>query len=289
MDAKPSGGARLFNFRQGDRSEYLALYALTRIAFVTPVSRQEDFGVIDFKCILTKKEKGLVHPKETFNVQVKASGRKLRLGNKAIKWISANMDCPLFICISNKKNTSIKLYSCLNLWSALFLRMDPDEVMLHLGKIGPNGEPYKHNTGNSGNPSRDIEGTFDVFIGPPIIDFELTKFEENADLVFDILQSWIKIDRLNTTIMRFGRVGTYEFQDWTTNQVPTKLKNQKIFNRPVNQHGLLDKICLPLESLRQSYLRFGPQERALEIASLLSSFQIDIANSKGNQTDRLLE
>lgn len=36
---KAGGGFRLFGFRQGDRSEYLAAYALSRIAFITPVLR----------------------------------------------------------------------------------------------------------------------------------------------------------------------------------------------------------------------------------------------------------
>lgn len=39
------GGKRLISFRAGDRSEYLAAYALSRIAFVNTFPRQEDFGV----------------------------------------------------------------------------------------------------------------------------------------------------------------------------------------------------------------------------------------------------
>lgn len=289
MNGDPSGGVRLFNFRQGDRSEYLALYALTRIAFVTPVPRQEDFGVVDFKCVLAKKEKGLVHPKGTFNVQVKSKVAKVHLSNNEIRWVSTNLDCPLFICIVDKKCTTIKLFSCLNLWSALFLRMDPQKITLHLGKTDPSGEPYIHHPGNTGDQHRDLEGTFDVFLGQPVIHLGLTEFEEKADLVFDILNSWIRLDRFNVALMRFGRAATCEFQAWAPNQMPTLTKTQKTFNRPVNQHGLLDKICLPLESLRQSYLRIGSMERAQEIASLLSSFQSDIAKSPGSQTERLLD
>ena len=38
-----------FTFRQGDRSEYLALYMLSALGLAVPVPRQEDVG-IDFHC-----------------------------------------------------------------------------------------------------------------------------------------------------------------------------------------------------------------------------------------------
>jgi hypothetical protein len=41
-------GLRLGSFRSGDRSEYLAAYALSRVAFVNQIPRQEDFGIVDF-------------------------------------------------------------------------------------------------------------------------------------------------------------------------------------------------------------------------------------------------
>ena len=46
------GGKRLGSFREGDRSECLAMFGLSRFAFVYPVPRQEDFGVVDFLCVL---------------------------------------------------------------------------------------------------------------------------------------------------------------------------------------------------------------------------------------------
>lgn len=39
-----STGTRFHNFREGDRSEYLAVYLLSRLGLVTQVPRQEDIG-----------------------------------------------------------------------------------------------------------------------------------------------------------------------------------------------------------------------------------------------------
>jgi len=89
---KHIGGNRLFSFRSGDRSEHMAIYALSRIAYVTPVPRQEDFGVVDFKCVLAKHEGIHVVPKAAFNVQVKSDEDDVLLTNKNVRWISTNMD-----------------------------------------------------------------------------------------------------------------------------------------------------------------------------------------------------
>jgi hypothetical protein len=70
-------GKRLGSFRSGDRSEYLAGYALSRIAFVNPFPRQEDFGVADFLCVLSKQEERLVFPESAFYVQVKSDANDL--------------------------------------------------------------------------------------------------------------------------------------------------------------------------------------------------------------------
>ncbi|MEE8113195.1 MAG: hypothetical protein V3T23_02460 [Nitrososphaerales archaeon] len=67
------GGKRLISFRSGDRSEYLAEYALSRIAFVNAFPRQEDFGVADFLCVLTKEDNRLVFPESAFYVQIKSN------------------------------------------------------------------------------------------------------------------------------------------------------------------------------------------------------------------------
>ena len=287
MTEESAGGLRLFNFRQGDRSEYLALYALTRVAFVTPVPRQEDFGVVDFRCVLARHESNELVPKGTFNVQVKSDESSLRLRAGEIRWVSTNMDNPLLICIVDKGGTSIKLYSCQNVWSALFFRMHPQSINLIPG-VGPNGEPYVHRSLNTGNREVDVDGEFDVFLGQPVVAMSVSDFEAKADEVFDILDAWIALDRFNVALMRFGRAAAWAFESASPNERPVNA-TAMVFDRPVNQHGLLDKICPILESLSRSYRRDGRQERASEIDSLVASFREDIGSDSRSTIDRLLE
>lgn len=286
MSGERTGGFRLFNFRQGDRSEYLALYALTRIAFVTPVPRQEDFGVVDFRCVLAKKDGGRFIPSGTFNVQVKSEETTLQLASGEIRWLSTNMDCPLFMCVVDKAGTSIKLYSSQNVWSALFFRMHPQNIKLIPG-TNSNDEPYVYRAGTTGDPEIDLDGEFDVYLGQPVIDMSLADFEDRADEVFAMLDVWIKLDRLNIALMRLGRAATFAFEAEKPNQLPTRAKG-KVFARTVNQHGLLDKIYPLLESLAQSYEKCGAQERVAQIRALLAIFENDRAACPGTFIDRLL-
>ncbi|NIP97713.1 MAG: hypothetical protein GWO24_31475, partial [Akkermansiaceae bacterium] len=50
-------GKQVFNWREGDRNEYLAEFLLSAVGLVTPVPRQGDVGV-DLFCSLVDQEKG---------------------------------------------------------------------------------------------------------------------------------------------------------------------------------------------------------------------------------------
>lgn len=295
MTNKDSKGYRLCSFRAGDRSEYIAILALTRIAFVTPVPRQEDFGIVDFHCVLTQDREGAVVPTGAFNVQVKSGASKLHLNNAKIRWMSTNMDCPLFICSVDKANARrdeprLRLFSCMNIWSALFFRMDPQTITLFPGKIGPGGKPHKHYPGDTGNKRLDTEGRFDVFLGPPAIDMVLSEFEQRRDDVFKVLNAWVRLDRINVALMRLGRAAAFDFEHTMPNQLPTRAKKPMIFSRKkdVNQHGLLDKIQPLLESLLKSYKRARKFDRVKQIQGLMDSLASDSANSRLSPLERLL-
>jgi len=67
-------GTRLYNFREGDRSEYLANYLLSGLGLVTVVPRQEDIG-FDFYCQLADQEKGNLTFGYPFIVQIKSNSQ----------------------------------------------------------------------------------------------------------------------------------------------------------------------------------------------------------------------
>jgi hypothetical protein len=288
MANRDSGGFRLFSFRQGDRSEYLALYALSRVAFVTPVPRQEDAGVVDFRCVLARHEGRRDVPKGTFNVQVKSKGSKLGLNTGEIRWLSTNMDSPLFMCVVGKKNMTIALYSCQNVWSALFYRMHPRAIRLLPG-AGPEGRRYEHHELATGDRDVDIDGEFEVFLGQPVIDMPVNDFETRADEICGILDAWVKLDRFNVALMRLGRTAAWAYTSWSPNEPPENPKPCVFYREFINQHGLLDKVVPILQSLGTSYIEAGRPDRALEIKNLTESLGADIANDPRDVAERLFE
>lgn len=107
--AKAKKGFRLGSYRAGDQSEYLAAYALSRVAFVNSIPRQEDIGVFDYLCILARNEGKYVFPESAFYVQVKSNTNPLTLKDAAFDWIYEHMEHPLLICVVNKKKSEVAL------------------------------------------------------------------------------------------------------------------------------------------------------------------------------------
>lgn len=112
-------GIRLYSFREGDRSEYLANYLLSGLGLVTVVPRQEDIG-FDFYCQLADQEKGNLTFGYPFIVQVKSDGiDELSYGSdnmakwkrEHIEWLS-RLELPFLIGIVNKKKMQIDIYNC---------------------------------------------------------------------------------------------------------------------------------------------------------------------------------
>lgn len=112
-------GIRLYSFREGDRSEYLANYLLSRLGLVTVVPRQEDIG-FDFYCQLADQEKGSLTFGYPFIVQVKSDGvEDISYGSdKMAEWKREYIDwlfrfeLPLLFGIVNKKKMQIDIYNC---------------------------------------------------------------------------------------------------------------------------------------------------------------------------------
>jgi hypothetical protein len=62
-----------FGYSLGNRSEYLAIPALTKLGFTVPVPRQEDHFGVDFIVHLANLEGRTVHPTgKSFGIQIKS-------------------------------------------------------------------------------------------------------------------------------------------------------------------------------------------------------------------------
>lgn len=237
-------GKRLGNFREGDRSEYLAVFGLSRLAFVDPFPRQEDFGVVDFLCVLTRKMGANVYPGSAFFVQVKSSHDDVEFDADAIRWISHHMDHPLFVCVVDKKTTELSLYSLSRVWLALFLRAEPNRVVVKLGSDLP-PEQYSLDETNGG-------ADFEVHAGPPIFRKSLADLETDPDAAFDVINRWVLLDADNIARRRLGRVATRSFWAWKPNEPPIEQYLMRYYFGP-NFHAAEQAIVPILTALGHNY------------------------------------
>lgn len=170
-------GMLYYNFREGDRSEYLANYLLSGIGLVTPVPRQEDIG-FDFYCQLSDQENQHLTFGFPFIIQIKSSSVKsiIHGSEDQSKWKKDQIDwlkrleIPLLFGFINKKEMKLDIYNCSPLRYILTSGLEPsmlefmprvsrDESEIHFPKFekieawndATKGNGYKHtiDMGNS--------------------------------------------------------------------------------------------------------------------------------------------
>jgi|GEM_PF-1650365 len=121
-----STGTRFYNFREGDRSEYLAIYLLSALGLVTQVPRQEDIG-FDLICNLAENESGIMAFRHHYAVSVKSastpravlappeSKKSDPIYRDHFNWLF-HLELPLFLGVVDKENQVLSLYSTLPAW-----------------------------------------------------------------------------------------------------------------------------------------------------------------------------
>jgi hypothetical protein len=206
-----SKGRLLSRMRQGNRSEFLAMYGLSAVAFVNPVPRTEDFGVVDFRCVLTREASGITLPDIEFNVQVKSDRRPIRFARDAFQWVATHMNHPLLICVADKRRKRLSLYSCSPLWVPAF-DGDPAAPRTATLRMASRKPVSISRTGDANGAS------WNVSLGPPIIDLEIGEIEGNRAAVASVLHDWVTFDAGNVARRRIGRVAAAFATNWNRNE-----------------------------------------------------------------------
>jgi hypothetical protein len=252
-------GRRNRNFRAGDRSEYLALYGLTRLAFVDPFPRQEDFGVVDMLGILTQTEGSCVYPKSAFFVQVKSNTDDIVFDQYTIRWVTNHMDHPLFVCIANKKLNELALYSTSRIWLALFKKVEPTSLTLKFDSNLPDHDHVQYD-----NDREDIT----VHLGPAIIRKTLDELEENPNQSTELLAKWIQQDTGNIARRHLGRIAVRCFETWETNRPPSDKTLNVYYHGP--NHSLAEQAITPLlTALARNYIRYQKNDKLDAVRNLM--------------------
>ncbi len=121
-----STGTRFYNFREGDRSEYLAIYLLSAFGLVAQIPRQEDIG-FDLICNLAEQEKGILSFRNHFAVSVKSASTPVAVlappeskeedptYSEHFNWLF-NLELPLMLAVVDKEKQELALYSTLPAW-----------------------------------------------------------------------------------------------------------------------------------------------------------------------------
>jgi hypothetical protein len=121
-------GLRLHSYREGDRSEYLAVYLLSRLGLVTQVPRQEDIG-FDLICNIADQEEGLLTFNHHYAVTVKSiSERGISVMLAPPKSAAGDpnytahtdwlfrLELALMLAVVDRDAQQVSLYSTLPVW-----------------------------------------------------------------------------------------------------------------------------------------------------------------------------
>jgi hypothetical protein len=104
-----------FGYYQGNRAEYLAIPALSKLGFTIPVPRQEDHFGVDFIVHLAIEVNSSVIPTgRSFAIQIKSNEQPLSYETPEKRQCLCNMTIPFFLGIVSRKSLKLKIYSTLD-------------------------------------------------------------------------------------------------------------------------------------------------------------------------------
>lgn len=208
-------GMRYFNFREGDRSEYLANYLLSGLGLVTPVPRQEDIG-IDFYCSIADQEKNRLTFGFPYIIQVKSSSiseitygsiKKERWQREDIQWLF-RQELPFFIGFVDKSLLKIDIYNTSAFW--FIARENPTcsqivfKPRTNPSEIHDVGRPNKIKLDNWKDNNISDGYKYEVDLGQPIISLQYSDFDdhEKIKLMKKALRAAIYIEQNNLMYRR---------------------------------------------------------------------------------------
>jgi hypothetical protein len=230
------------------------LRALSRIAFVNTFPRQEDFGVADFLCVLTREEGRLAFPESAFYVQVKSDTEDVIFDSDALRWISEYMDHPLLFCVADKKTSRIMIYSCWPMWRLVFPRLSAKKATVILGGNLPLG------------PQEQLgdRGLVKLCLGPPILDKSLDEIDSDPDFCHGLLKEWLYLDAQNIARRRVGRIAIAGAASWETNKRLSEYRQVKTLYFPGGEYRLAEKTLAPILTALAHNYRHDKQKAKLE-------------------------
>lgn len=200
-------GAVARNPHSGSRSEILADYLFSGWGTVTPVRRQDDYGV-DLHCTLTKEVGQRSIVTDYYSVQVKSNDSPWTFESAdQIKWLFA-YPTPLFLACVDKNNGVLSIYHTMPRFLAGFY---PEPIRLELTP----------STLDDGQCAQWMDGE-QFSLSAPILRVSVGDFlvGERLAALRDVLQYWVSLDNHNCDLRRIGILRFRMPHRYRTNEVP---------------------------------------------------------------------
>lgn len=180
------------NPHEGSRSEILADYMFSGWGTVTPVRRQDDFG-IDLYCTLTDRVGQRAVVTDYFTVQVKSTDEPWRFNDAdSVRWL-IEYPQPLFLAWVDKRAGVLRVYHTMPRFLAGALR----PLRGHLTLVPGNGHAGTFVEWRDG---------FQFSLSAPILEISVADLLDEATMVArrQAFKQWVELDRSNCELSRQG-------------------------------------------------------------------------------------
>ena len=250
-------GAIAPNLHEGSRSEILADYLFSTWGTVTPVRRQDDYG-IDLFCTLTKRIGQRAFVTDHYSVQVKSTTDPWVLeGNDSVEWL-ANHPTPLYLACVDKGGAQLSIYRT----AARFLAaMWPHDRLVLTPAVGDEGHcPQWRDPAN-----------FDL--SAPILRVGLADLNDATRLseLRQVFEYWVGVDRDQCAMRRMGLLRVREPDRYRVNEIPNYGTVEQGMTMPTKQQlrAGIETVVEALDCVGHQALVEGDRTFALHAALLL--------------------
>jgi hypothetical protein len=261
MSKTPMTGAYARNPHEGSRSEILADYLFSSWGTVTPVRRQDDYG-IDLYCTLSDRIGQRAVVRDYFVVQVKSGTDPWVFEHeKSVQWL-VEYPNPLFLACVDKKNLSVSVYHVMPRFQVWAFGKLP--VRLELKPEGmDDGESVTWENGES------------FSLSAPIIRATIAELcdEDKMEALRKVFQFWVQFDRENCDLVRQGLLRFRIPASYRVNELPKTGISQIGYGQPEMEfleRGIL-KLKESAECIGGQLYRLGDHSGALR-ATLLARY-----------------
>jgi hypothetical protein len=196
------------NFHEGSRSEILADYLFSAWGTVTPVRRQDDYGV-DLHCTLAERLEQRAFVRDYFVVQVKSDASPWVFDHpESVRWLVEH-PTPLFLACIDKKSGVLSVYHVIPRFLVWVLSPLPEHLELRPEDRAEGGiVAWEHGQSFS--------------LSAPVLKVTLQDLMDNELLrrLRDVFTYWVHLDRENCDLVRFGLLRFRMPPHYRTNELP---------------------------------------------------------------------